>query len=361
MTVQVWLQSRRAVFALAAWAGLLAAPAVADMGVDTRPARTARLDGSPARFLFCDQPGGAIVVGIAVGRRVIEAGPALDGRTATLDPRRCEPPESARPSVQCSVGAPPVITYVDVRLANRARRLGHGIFGERWEYSSLRLRLLSGVDAVSWVDHEIGLPADEYFEDRSVRHILAAGTASSDACGMGFLVIQSHVRDGAALVLYALAPLTGLTPQVVSDPLGTPALWRDVIGVADVVGDGRLRVVEVVEPHGRGRLQLNEVRNRRFEPGAGLEGYSSHRLGTPRQGIGALLDLTEDGAAEIVVPTGDWKCLAFVSAGSGELRETGRWCSESPIVDVVAGDLDGNGRKDLLLVRADGTLAAWTR
>jgi hypothetical protein len=221
--------------------------------------------------------------------------------------------------------------------------------------------LLSGVDAVSWVDHKIDLPADEFFEDRSVRHVAAAGAAPSDACGMGFLVIQSNPREGAALVLYALAPLTGLTPKVVSDPLGTPALWRDVIGVADVVGDGRLRVVEIVEPHGRGRLQLDEIRDRRFEPGAGLDGYSSHRFGTSRQGVAALVDLTEDGIAEIAVPTADWKCLAFISASRDELRERGRSCSESPIVDVVAADLDGNGRKDLLLARANGTLAAWTR
>ncbi len=359
--MEVWLRSRRAGFALAAAAGLFAAPALADMDLDTRPARTVRIEGKPTGFLFCDQPGGAIVVGVAVGRRVIEARPALEGRTVTLDARRCEPPDSARPSVQCSVGTPPVITYVDVRLADRVRRVGRSIFGEQWEYSALRLRLLSGVDAVSWVDHKIDLPADEFFEDRSVRHVVAPGTAPSDACGVGFLVIQSHVRDGAALVLYALAPLTGLTPQVVSEPLHAPALWRDVIGAADVVGDGRLRVVEIVEPHGRGRLQLNEIRNRRFEPGAALDGYSSHRPGTPRQGVGALLDLTADGIADIAVPTTDWKCLAFVSATTDALRESGRACGDSPILDVVAGDLDGNGRKDLLLVRANGTLAAWTR
>jgi hypothetical protein len=81
-----------------------------------------------------------------------------------------------------------------------------------------------------------------------------------------------------------------------------------------------------------------------------------------RQGIGALLDLTGDGVADIVVPTRDWKCLVVVTARGGTLREAGRLsCSDAPIVDVLAADLNGDGRDDLVAARADGTIEVWIR
>jgi len=339
-----------------------AMPAAAEQGLDIRPARVARVDGKPERFVVCDQPGGTPVVGVVLGRRVVSVAGALDGRPSTLDPKRCESPVSARPSVQCSLGRAPGAVHVDVRLAERARRAGQGIFGERWEYRSLRLRRLKGEESVSWTDHEIDLPAEVLFEDRAVRHVVPAGQPSTDACGTGFLVIRSHVRHGAALVLYALAPSTGLETRAVSEPLGEPERWRDVIGTVDIVGDGRLRIVEIAEPHQLGRLQLDEVRDGRIEPVATLDGYTSHRFGTVRQGIGALLDVTGDGVADIVVPTRDWRCLAAVTARGGVLREAGRLsCSDALIVDVLIADVNGDGQVDLVAARADGTIEAWIR
>ncbi|HEX2890620.1 hypothetical protein [Vineibacter terrae] len=352
-----WLCGPLVVAALAAGA----APADAEVGLEIGSSRTARVEGRPERFLMCDRPGGAPVLGVVLGRRTVSVPHALDGETVVLDAGGCEPPVWARPSVQCSLGRAPGLMHVDVRLADRARRLGRGIFGERWEYRTLRMRRLSGQDVVSWVDQEIDLPPDELFEDRTVRHVDPPGGSGEDACGAGFLVIRSHVRQGAALVLYAFAP-TGLEPRAASEPLGARERWRDVIGIADVVGDGRRRIVEVVEPHQVGRLQVDDIKVGRIEPDASLDGYTSHRFGSVRQGIGALLDVTGDGVADIVVPTSDWKCLAVVTAQRGALREAGRLsCAESPIVDVLAADLNGDARDDLVSVRADGTIEAWLR
>ena len=349
---------------LALWAVLLAwaLPASAENGLDVGPVRSIRVDGRPDRFVVCDQAGHAPVVSVMLGRRAVAVARALGGETVVLDPSACEPPLSARPSVQCSVGHAPQLMHIDVRLADRARRAGNGIFGERWEYRSLRLRQLSGDNVVSWVDHEVELPLDEVFEDRIVRHIDQPGTPPADSCGVGFLVIRSHVRQGAALALYALSS-SGLESRAVSEPLGTRESWRDVIGIADVVGDGRRRIVEVTEPHQAGRLQIDDIRAGRIEPESTLDGgYTTHRFGTARQGIGALLDLTGDGIADIVVPTSDWKCLAVVTARRGVLREVGRLsCGSALIVDVLAADLNGDNRDDLVAVRADGTIEAWFR
>lgn len=356
-----WPGTRPLALALAAVLFAIGLPAGAENGLDVGPVRSVRIDGKPERLVVCDLAGQAPVVSVMLGRRAVAVARALGGETVTLDPGACEPPVSARPSVQCSVGRAPQLMHIDVRLADRARRAGNGIFGERWEYRSLRLRQLSGDNVVSWVDHEVELPLDEVFEDRTVRHIDQPGTPSADACGIGFLVIRSHVRQGAALALYALSP-SGLESRAVSEPLGERERWRDVIGVADVVGDGRRRIVEVTEPHRAGRLQIDDIRAGRIEPEAGLDGYTTHRLGTGRQGVGALLDLTGDGVVDIVVPTSDWKCLAVVTARRGVLREVGRLsCGPALIVDVLAVDLNGDDRDDLVAVRTDGTIEAWFR
>ena len=343
------------VLAVCAW------PASAENGLDVGAARSVRIEGKPERFVVCDQAGRAPVISVMLGRRAVAVANALGGETVALDPVACEPPVSARPSVQCSVKRAPQPIHIDVRFADRARRAGSGVFGERWDYRSLRLRQLSGDNVVTWVDHEIELPLDEVFEDRIVRHIDEPGAPSADSCGIGFLVIRSHLRQGAALTLYALSA-SGLEARAASEPLGMRERWRDVIGVADVVGDGRRRIVEVTEPHGAGRLQIDDIRVGRIEPESTLDGYTTHRLGNSRQGIGALLDVTGDGVADIVVPTSDWKCLAVVTARGGVLREAGRLsCSTAPIVDVLAADLNGDERADLVAVRADGTIEAWFR
>jgi hypothetical protein len=342
----------------AAMAAGAVSPAGAENAWDTPPTRSVRIEGRPDRFLVCDQPGGPSIVGVALGRQVVSVAAALVGRTVALDPQRCDPPPPARASVQCNLGQGASSTLVDVRYAERMRRAGRGIFGERWEYRSLRLRQMRGREAVSWIDHEIELPEGDLFEDRVVRHV---GTRSEDGCGLGFLVIRSHRQDGAGLALYALAAAE-LQSRAVSAPLGSADRWRDVIGMADVVGDGRQRIVEVVDPHRSGRLQLDTIVEGRIEAAATLDGYTSHRFGTLRQGIGALIDLTGDGVADIVVPGSDWRCLALVTARRGMLREIGRLsCGEAPIVDVLAIDLDRDGRTDMLSVRADGTIEAWMR
>lgn len=351
--------ARLHVCVFAAAIALGAPPLMAENAWDIPPTRSGRIDGRPERFLVCDQPDGTFVMGVSVGRQVVSIAAALEGKILALDPRRCDPPPSARSSVQCNVGKGPSATLVDVRYAERARRVGQGLFGERWEYRSLRLRQMRGRESVSWTDHEISLPTDELFEDRAVRHV---GSPAGEACGVGFLVIRSHRHLGAALALYALGATPELEARAVSAPLGGPDRWRDVIGVADVVGDGRMRIVEIIDPHQFGRLQIDTVGDGRIEPSATLDGYTSHRFGTLRQGIGALLDMTGDGIADIVLPTSDWKCLALVSARRGVLREIGRLsCRESPIVDVLATDINRDGRDAIIAARADGTIEVWVR
>jgi hypothetical protein len=345
--------------ALLAWAP---SASRADAGAELRPTQTVRLDGVPERIVLCDVAGGTPALGASLGRRVVHVGRALAGETVLLDARRCEPPATTRPSVQCTLGRGPRAAHIDVRLTDRARRAGHAVFGERWEYRSLRLRRLVGQEAVSWVDDQVELPPDEVFEDRTVRRMPPPGPAAADACGTGFLVIRSHVHTGAALALYGLSRSGALESLAVSDALGAPERWRDIVGIGDVVGDRKLRVVEVTDPHSAGRLQLSELRDGKFEAVAGLDGYTTHRFGTARQGIGALMDLTGDGIPDIVVPTTDWKCLAAVSAGWGQLRELGRLsCAGASIVDIAVSDINGDGRDDLVALRADGTVEVWTR
>ncbi|HJQ57634.1 MAG TPA: hypothetical protein VJ890_12045 [Vineibacter sp.] len=352
----------RLLLALAVTLAAVASSAIADTALDVRPPRGARVDGRPDRFVVCDRPGSTQILGIAVGGRVVSAARLLAGETAALDPKRCEPPAMARPSVQCDLGSGAGVVNIDVRLTDRGRRLGQAIFGDRWEYRALRMRRLVGTESVTWADYQIELPADEMFEDRVVRHVGPVGGTRSDACGSGFLVIRSHVRHGAALTMYSLAHAVGLEPRAVSEPLGAPDRWRDVVGIADVVGDGRPRIVEVTEPHLIGRLQVNDLRDGRILAAVSRDGYTTHRVGTMRQGIGALVDLSGDGIADIVVPTSDWKCLAVLTALRGQLRELGRLsCAESPLVDVLATDLDGDGKDDVVAIRADGTLEAWMR
>jgi hypothetical protein len=325
-------------------------------------ARKARVEGTPERFVVCDRVGAGSILGLVLGSRIVAVAPALEGQSVALDARRCAPPVASRPSVQCDQGHGKTSIHLDVRLIDRTRRIGQGVFGERWEYRALRLRRMVGQEAVTWVDHQVELPLDELFEDRAVRRVAPLGSAAAEGCGTGFLVVRSHVEYGAALALYAPASSGGLEPAAASAPLGGPGRWRDVIGVADVVGDGRPRVVEVAEPHVIGRLQIDDIRDGRIAPISGLDGYTSHRFGTARQGIGALISLTGHDIADIVVPTRDWTCLAVLTARGAVLRERTRLsCAAAPLIDVTAADLDGDGQDEVVAVRADGTIEAWRR
>ncbi|MEW5986954.1 MAG: VCBS repeat-containing protein [Chloroflexota bacterium] len=157
--------------------------------------------------------------------------------------------------------------------------------------------------------------------------------------------------DGTAEVIWAAYSVWALngengTVQWSVDPPGGRA-WPGVV-VADLEGDGDL---EVVTAHGEGYLHV-------FDEGGDVEWSRQPTPGYELRSL-ATYDLEGDGDLEIIVASTRSDDQWWVYEDDGSLR-AGEWPQHSPDSDtngyaagaynenVAAGDLDGDGRAEII-------------
>ncbi|MEP1963418.1 FG-GAP repeat domain-containing protein [Tateyamaria sp.] len=193
------------------------------------------------------------------------------------------------------------------RYTKPTDRYAHGVLGDAIEWGTLEIGSTNndkaglGQDAVLKTQtHIITLPLDHVFEDVAPRLV----DVDNDG-DMEVMVVESDVRQGAALALYDAGGKITETPHI-----GTRNRWLAPVGAADLDGDGLVEVAFVDRPHLAKSLRIWRYQDRALTLVAALDGLTNHRIGE-RDIAGGIR--TCNGAPEMIVASANWSQLVAVT------------------------------------------------
>jgi hypothetical protein len=230
-------------------------------------------------------------------------------------------------------------------LDRPTRRYGHGVIGDAVEAGGLTAELSDGRRVTLTLDDET------VFEDRLARIADIDGDGADE-----ILVVRSYLDRGATLTVVE-ATAGGLRIGAEAPPIGLSHRWLNPIAVADFDGDGRIEAALVETPHIGGILKLYERRGDRLVLDHRQGGFSNHFIGSRILAMAAVLDADGNGVPDIAVPDAARQAMRIVTFAGGRFAELARIGHQRRIVSaVVARDLDGDGKAEIIYALADGAL-----
>lgn len=209
----------------------------------------------------------------------------------------------------------------DARFAAPVQRYGHFALGQPHEYA----RLLVTTDTGRQMAFD--LPDDEVFEDLAPRIVSLAPAGAAEV-----LAIVSARGTGSRLMLLGLAG-DRLAISAQSAPIGTPMRWLNVVGVADLDGDGEAKISAVLTPHIGGTLKVYRKQGQALQEVAALAGFSNHVNQTPE--LALSMPVAVGGSVRLLVPDVTRRQLRLIALVDGRLQEVGRCPLPSPVIGPV--------------------------
>ena len=168
--------------------------------------------------------------------------------------------------------------------------------------------------------------------------------AAMIATGQGAAPVALQLRD-AGLVLLAEG---GLSP-------GPTGRWLQVVGAADLTGDGVPEVVAVSALPRDGVLTLYRRRAGALVAVASAAGYAAGARGSRHPDQAVMGDFDGDGRLEVVLPRQSGEILVGLEMRNERFVE--RWAIDfkSPVTsNLAAADIDGDGLLDLAVATRRG-------
>jgi hypothetical protein len=199
---------------------------------------------------------------------------------------------------------------IGARYDAPVERYGHFALGRPHEYA----RLSATTDAGRTLT--LDLAEDEVFEDLEPRLVtLAAGEPRE------ILATVSRRDNGSRLVMMGLRN-GRLEISAQSPAIGVPMRWMNVVGAADLDGDGKAEIAAVTTPHIGGTLRVYRRRRGELREIAALSGFSNHVYGSPELGLSA--PVAAGGRTRLVVPDASRLSLRVIELRGAKLVEVSR-------------------------------------
>jgi hypothetical protein len=232
-------------------------------------------------------------------------------------------------------------------LSQPTARYGHGVLGDAIEAGALSVLMKDG----RLLTH--ALSPEAVFEDRLARLADLTGDGRDEV-----IVVKSYLDAGAAVAVYKPTADT-LTPLAEAQPVGLPNRWLNPVGIADFDGDGKAEVAAVITPHIGGRLTLFGLHNGRLVAELQTSAFSNHAIGSRELGLATFGEFLGDGRIVIALPDAGREAMRLVTFAGGHFADLATIRHDRDITGpVVAQDLDGDDRPELVYPLDDGRLIA---
>jgi hypothetical protein len=233
-------------------------------------------------------------------------------------------------------------------LTGAIERYDHGVLGDAIEARGVAVELSDGRRL------ELLLDLNSVFEDRLARIADVDGDGEDEV-----LAVLSYLDAGAALVI--IKP-EGNSLRIVAETtsIGIPNRWLNPIGVADFDADGRPEVAMVTTPHIGGILKIYAFDRSDLKLERTSRGYSNHTTGERELGKAAIVDANRDGTPDLALPNAWQRTLRVVTFKGGRFAELARigHDGESIVTAIVAADVDGDGREEVVYGLSNGRIVA---
>ncbi len=229
-------------------------------------------------------------------------------------------------------------------------RYGHGILGDAIEAGSLVVKTSNGKEL------EFILPDNQVFEDITPR-LSDLGITGK----MKVITILSEINLGASIAIFGIVnnklSLMAQTPYI-----GLSSRWRNIAGIGDFDGDGRMQIAEVVTPHIGGTLKFWTWDQGKLLPSGEMEGFSNHFIGSREQDLSTTADFDGDGVSDLALPSANRRTLRLIKFfGKAQGKKTLQEIAAIPLparIDKAITSVDDGSRVVISVGLEDGTV--WT-
>ncbi len=237
-------------------------------------------------------------------------------------------------------------------LTRPTERYDHAIMGDAFEAGGLAV-ILANKKRI-----ELLLDEKSVFEDRIVRLVDLDGDGRLE-----LVVVHTYLDRGAALAVYKVKD-EKIVPVAETTPIGLPHRWLNPVAAADFDGDGNIEIAFVETPHIGGLLKVARLEggDRKYLRIVGeLRGFSNHSIGQRELLQSVTFDWDGDKLPDLILPGADRTTIKAVSMADGKLKVIAE-IEIGGIIDsqLVAADLDGDGRGEVLLVTKDARLLSFS-
>lgn len=231
-------------------------------------------------------------------------------------------------------------------------RYPHGVLGDQFEASSLTL--LETTPEVR-IAAQIPIPEPQVIEGILPLWVDWDGNGRRE-----IIVTLSDANQGAQINLFSE---TG--ERLAQGPaVGQGNRWRHQIAVAPFGPNGELELVDVLTPHIGGVVEFYQWQGDQLQIVADLPGYTSHIIGTNNLDMAVAGDLNGDGRVELLLPTqnrGQLGGIQRTNEGAEAIYhlDIGGSVITNLASATVSGEEGGESVTAVGLGRDDNTLRVW--
>jgi hypothetical protein len=238
-------------------------------------------------------------------------------------------------------------------LTRPTERYDHAILGDAFEGGGFAVKT-AGNRRLEYL-----LKEDSVFEDRLARLVDLDGDGENE-----IVIVHSYVDRGAALAVFSVVD-DEIVKLAETAAIGLSHRWLNPAVAADFDGDGNVEIAWVETPHIGGILRTARLvgrgEKRQLQMLSNLPGFSNHTIGSRELLQAVTFDWDGDGLPDIILPGAARKTIKVVSMAGGKLHIIDSMPIDGEINSaLVAADLDGDGKGEVLISTKDGRLFSFS-